>query len=161
MPIRPLPPFLICLLLLGCRARPDETGRTVSTDTVDPIDTRAAGQPLGAAQGAVEFETPPLIPAMRAHLDQIARPDVRHDSTSIMSYRGAASRLIDAMEADLVRVGLADSGAFKLLSDSVLSDLGGAAGAAEPSGRRRLSTDSDRMRRLIALYENWMRQIPK
>ena len=65
------------------------------------------------------------------------------------------------MEADLVRVGLADSGAFKLLSDSVLSDLGGAAGAAEPPGRRRLSTDSDRMRRLIALYENWMRQVPK
>jgi hypothetical protein len=160
--MRPLPPFLICLLLLGCRARPEETARAPSRDTVEWADTGGpAGQPVGAARGAVEFEAPPLIPAMRAQLDQLARPEARHDPTSLSSYSGAASRLVDAMEADLVRVGLADTGAFKLLSDSVVNDLGGGTGLADPPSAERLSVDTDRVRRLIALYENWMRQAAK
>lgn len=142
---RALHPFLLCLLCLGCRARPAETGRAPTTDTDDLADTEQSGPPVGAAHGAVEFEAPPLIPAMRAQLDQVARPEVRHDPSGITSYRGAVSRLVEAMETDLARVGLADSGAFKLLSDSVLND----------------SVDTDRIRRLITLYESWMRQVPK
>lgn len=158
MPVRPLLPFLICLLLLGCRARPEETGRASSRDTVEWADT---GGPVGAARGAVEFEAPPLIPAMRARLDQLARPEARRDPSSITSYRGAATRLVDAMQADLARVGLADTGAFELLSDSVVKDLGGGTGLADPPSAGRLTVDTDRMRRLIALYENWMRQAAK
>jgi hypothetical protein len=64
------------------------------------------------------------------------------------------------MQADLARVGLADSGACKLLGDSVLNDLGGWSGSAGPPTPERLSVGTDRMRRLIALYDSWMRQIP-
>jgi hypothetical protein len=159
--MRSLHPLLFCLLVLGCRARTAETARVPSGDTVELADTGQEGRPVGAAHGAVEFEAPPLIPAMRAQLDQVARPEMRQDPSSITSYRGAASRLIDAMEADLARVGLADSGAFKFLSDSVLNDLGGGTGLADPPNPQRLSGDTDRMRRLIALYESWMRQVPK
>jgi hypothetical protein len=107
----------------------------------------------------VEFEAPPLIPAMRAHLEQITRPEARKDPSAITSYRGAASHLIDAMKADLARVGLADTGAFKLLSDSVLNDPGGGTGLAHPRDVERLSVNTDRIRRLITLYEGWMRQV--
>jgi hypothetical protein len=75
----------------------------LSADTVELADTGQEGQPLGAAHGAVEFEAPPLIPAMRAQLDQVARPEMRHDPSNVTSYRGAASRLIDAMEAGATR----------------------------------------------------------
>jgi hypothetical protein len=160
MSIRLLGPFLFCLLLVGCRVRPAETG-VASTDSVDLVDTGKAGQPVGAAHGAVEFEAPPLIPAMRAQLDQLAQPEARHDPGNITSYRGAAGRLIDAMGADLNRVGLADSGAFRLLSDSVLNDLGAGTGVANPPDFRWLSGSTNRMRRLITLYESWMRQVPK
>jgi len=98
---------------------------------------------------------------MRAQLDQLARPEARRDPTSLSSYSGAVSRLVDAMETDLVRVGLADTGAFKLLSDSLVNDLGGGTVLADPPSAERLSVDTDRMRRLIALYENWMRQAAK
>ncbi len=161
MHLRPLRPYLILgLLFLGCRTEPVDTGRARSADTIDPSHSGQAGQPVGAAHGKVEFEAPPLIPAMRAQLDQVIRPEARQDPSGITSYRGAASRLIGAMEADLARVGLADSGAFKLLSDSVLNDLGGGTGLANPPDPQRLSVDTDRLRRLIALYESWMRQVP-
>ncbi|HEY7636387.1 MAG TPA: hypothetical protein VH763_12615 [Gemmatimonadales bacterium] len=160
--MRPLPPILIGLLLLGCRARPEETGRTPSTDTVEVADTaRPAAQPVGAAHGAVEFEAPPLIPAMHAQLDQLTSPAKRGDPNSVTSYKGAAGRLIDAMKADLTRVGLADSGAFRLLSDSVLNELGGGTGMVRHPDPQDLSANTERMRRLIALYESWMRQVPK
>jgi hypothetical protein len=161
MHLRPLPPFLLLgLLSFGCRAPAVETGRAPAADTVDLPDSGQGTQPVGAAHGKVEFEAPAQIPAMRAQLDQITRPEAREDPSAITSYKGAASHLIDAMQADLVRVGLADSGAFKALSDSVLNDLGGGTGLAHPPDAERLSVNTDRMRRLIALYESWMRQVP-
>jgi hypothetical protein len=162
MPMRPLPLILLCLLFLGCRARPEDTGRTPSTDTVELADTaRPAAQPTAAAHGAVEFEAPPLIPAMQAQLEQVSKPEKRQDPSSLTSYKGAAGRLIDAMKADLMRVGLADSGAFRLLSDSVLNDLGGGTGVVSPPSPQKMSANTDRMRRLVTLYESWMRQVPK
>jgi hypothetical protein len=152
--------LLVGLLLLGCRARPVETARAPAADTADPADSGHSTQPVGAAHGKVEFEAPPLIPAMRAQLDQITRPESRRDPSAITSYRGSASRLIEAMEADLVRVGLADSGAFQVLSDSVLNDLGRSTGWANPPDSQRLSANTGRIRRLIALYESWMHQVP-
>jgi hypothetical protein len=156
MHLRPVLPFLIFgLPFLGCRARPVETGRAAS-DTVSLPDSGQGTQPLGAAHGKVEFEAPPLIPAMRAQMEQVTRPEGRHDPSVVTSYRGSVGRLVDAMGADLARVGLADSGAFKALSNSVLNDLGG----ADSSNPERLSVNTDRMRRLIRLYESWMRQVP-
>jgi hypothetical protein len=152
--------LIIGLLLLGCRARPVESGRAPSADTVGAADSGIGTQPVGAAHGKVEFEAPPLIPAMRAQLDQVTQPESRPDPSAITSYSGAASRLIDAMEADLARVGLADTGAFKVLSDSVLNDLGGGTGLANPPDSQRLSANTSRVRRLIALYESWMHRVP-
>ena len=160
MPRRPLPPILLCLLLfVGCRARSEETGRTPSTDTVELADAaRPGAQAAGANHGTVEFEAPPLIPAMQAQLEQVAK---RQDPNSLTSYKGAAGRLIDAMKADLTRVGLADSGAFRRLSDSVVNELGEGTEVVSPPDPEKLSANTDRMRRLISLYDSWMRQVPK
>jgi len=162
MHLRPLPPVLILsLLALSCRPRPVESARVSSADTMGMSHREPVTRPPGAEHGKVEFQAPPLIPAMRAQLAQMARPEAGQAPGAVASYRGAASHLIEAMQADLTRVGLADSGAFKLLSDSVLSDLGGATRKANPPEPEWLSVAPDRMRRLMALYESWMRQVPK
>jgi hypothetical protein len=160
MYIRPLPSMVILALLSpGCRSRPVQTARVASyADAPGLADSSRGTQSLGAAHGKVEFEAPPLIPAMRAQVDQIARPEGSNDSTALRDYRSAASRLVDAMKADLARVGLADTGAFRLLGDSVLHDVGGGIGLVDPPAPERVAID--RMRRLIVLYESWMRQVP-
>jgi hypothetical protein len=58
------------------------------------------------------------------------------------------------MQADLYRVGFADSGQFKALSDSVLTDIGGGTAGPEPS---RVKEHVARMRRLLELYQQTMK----
>jgi hypothetical protein len=161
MCMRPLPSILILTVLFSdCRPRSVETARAVPYSEAPDLPSTQGAPPVGAAHGKVEFEAPPLIPAMRAHLDQITRPETGDEPNVLTSYKSAATRLILAMRGDLVRVGLADSGAFKRLSDSVLKDLGGGSGLASPPTPEGHSVATGRMRRLIELYESWMRQVP-
>jgi hypothetical protein len=62
------------------------------------------------------------------------------------------------MAADLHRVGLADSGSFRALGDSVMEDLGGGAGTESRLDRSKLPQHIARMRRLISIYQQAMRE---
>ncbi|MGH3994275.1 MAG: hypothetical protein ACRDSN_17670 [Pseudonocardiaceae bacterium] len=134
------------ILLLACRDQGLETG-----------NTRLEGTHTG-----VEYEAPRLIPGMRAQLDRLVESGGQTDDHNFTAYRGTAAALVDAMQSDLTRVGLADTGAFKALSDSIARDLGGGAGStAEAPDRSRLGQHLRRMRSLIGVYEQWMRVTPK
>jgi ABC-type transporter Mla MlaB component len=90
---------------------------------------------------------------MRAELQQLQSG---HPG-NVESYRGMVGHLIDAMQSDLSRTGRADSGAFTLLADSVLRDLGGGAGNPKPDAdNARRSVPA--VRRLIDLYQARMGQ---
>ncbi len=134
------------ILLLACRDKELDTG-----------NTRLEGTHTG-----VEYEAPRLIPGMRAQLERLAESDAQPDDHDFTAYRGTAATLVAAMQSDLTRVGLADTGAFNSLSDSIARDLGGGAGrAAEGPDRARLGQHLRRMRSLIGVYEQWMRVTPK
>jgi hypothetical protein len=148
--------LLIVLGLPACRERVPETGRTASAYTTGGDSAVGAGLP-GTAAG-VEYEAPRLIPGMRAQLEQYSSPDRPLTESDLASYKNTAGTLIDAMQADLTRVGLADSGAFKALSDSVLNELGGGTGVPHRVEGQRLSQNVARMQRLIGVYEQWMRK---
>ena len=60
------------------------------------------------------------------------------------------------MGTDLSRVGLADSGAFEALSDSVLSDMSGGTGRADGPPAKEVGAHVDRVNRLIATYDALM-----
>jgi hypothetical protein len=147
--------LLTGLTLAACRERTAETGRTASAYSTGS-DT-AAGANLQGTTAGMEYEAPRLIPGVRAQLEQyssLARPLTDSD---IANYKNTAGTLINDMQADLTRVGLADSGAFKALSDSVLNELGGGTGVPHHVSGERFSQNLARMRRLIGVYEDWMR----
>ncbi len=98
-----------------------------------------------------------MIPAVRNQLDLMSRGS----STSTenrTAYKNLASDLITSVQADLYRVGFADSGQFRALSDSVLDDLGGGSGTPatgpEPS---QVKEHVARMRRMLDLYQHTMK----
>jgi hypothetical protein len=149
--------LLIGLTLPACRERVPETGRTASAYTTG--GDSAVGADLHGTAAGVEYEAPRLIPGMRAQLEQYASPNRPVTDSDVASYKNTAGTLIDAMQADLTRVGLADSGAFKALSDSVLNELGGGTGVPHRMAGERLSQNVARMQRLIGVYEQWMRNV--
>jgi hypothetical protein len=149
--------LLIGLTLPACRERMPETGRTASAYTTG--GDSAAGADLHGTAAGVEYEAPRLIPGMRAQLELYSSPNKRVTDSDVASYRNTAGMLIDAMQADLTRVGLADTGAFKALSDSVLNELGGGTGVPHGMTGQRLSQNVARMQRLIGVYEQWMRNV--
>jgi hypothetical protein len=93
---------------------------------------------------------------MRAQLELLAgRPE---DQANRTAHKHLLGDLIQSMTADLVRVGLADTGAYKALSDSLLREVGGGSGPASGPDPSELGPHTARVQRLIGLYERWMRQ---
>jgi len=155
--------FFLGILLLACRDSGLEKGRTSPPPSAG-LDTAAESTRLAGTHTGVEYEAPRLIPGMRAQLERLAESGGQPDeefTRDFTAYRGTAATLVDAMQSDLTRVGLADTGAFKALSDSIARDLGGGAAGTEGPDRSRLEQHLRRMRSLIGVYEQWMRLAPK
>lgn len=118
-------------------------------------DTGGERHRMEGTNTGVEFEAPRRIPGVLAGLDQVKR---QPDQTNLSAFRGDLGSMEDAMRADLTRAGLADTGEFQALTDSIGRDLGGGAGrladAAQPGKVPRLEA---RVRRLIAVHDQMMR----
>jgi hypothetical protein len=111
----------------------------------------------GTNSGA-ELEAPRLIPATQNQLTLMANGTQPPNPDNLTAYKNLAGDLVNAMIADLYRAGYADSGNFKVLGDSVLSDLGGGAGTTSSLNRSHLPQHIDRMQRLIRQYQQTMRR---
>jgi hypothetical protein len=130
-------------------------------DTGRPdVALRAGTAELEVSEPGVEFEAPRLIPAMRAQITQLQEQQGTTEE-NLTAFRNNVSGLVSAMQTDLQRVGVTDSGYFRVLSDSVMLELGGGAGTpaeAEPKG---ISPPAAQVERLIGLYEERMRAAAK
>ena len=143
------------LVLSACGRDSPETGaRTASASpyTADS-ENRAHETDL---KGRTELEAPRLIPAVRNQLELMGR-DSQINRENLTAYRNLASDLVTSMQADLRRVGFADSGQFRALSDSVLDDLGGGTGTASGPEPSKVKEHVGRMRRLLELYQQTMK----
>ena len=159
-------PLLTLALAVACRGdTPPErehppagarTGSPYSTGS----DSGAARQQMEGINTGVEFEAPRRIPGAVAALAQLKRQPDRQNLTAV---KGDLGTLEDAMRNDLSRVGLADTGQFAALVDSIArEDLGagggGLADAPEPEAIPRLE---NRVRRLIEVYQRMMSSVRK
>jgi hypothetical protein len=73
------------------------------------------------------------------------------------AYKNLAGDLVNSMQADLQRVGHADSGDFRALSDSIMDDIGGGTGPAAGPEPSEMPQHVVRMRTLIDKYQQAMR----
>jgi hypothetical protein len=146
--------FLWAVLLLvaaGCREPRSETGRA---DAPEVAATPGAGS--GTVETGVEFEAPRLIPAIRAQMREIENPRSATEG-NLTAFKNGVGTLIDAMEADLNRVGVTDTGDFYALSDSIGRAIGGGAGTTAGISPEEGRQAAAHVERLIGMYEARMR----
>jgi hypothetical protein len=107
----------------------------------------------------IEFEAPRRIPGVFAALSQVAREPDRRNLTAL---RGDLGTLEDAMRNDLYRVGLADTGAFSALVDSLAHTLGGGPGGlTKPVDPKEVPKLENWVRRLVEVYNQMMSSVRK
>jgi hypothetical protein len=146
----------LLLCAAGCRRGEDLASRPGS-HTASPYstgtDSGSIAQRVEGTNTGVGFQAPAKIPGVLTALQQIAAPGKAPDKAAVTALRGNLGALEDAMRADLTRAGLADTGAFHALSDSIAEQLGGGAGGLaknlDAKDARLLST---RVQRLIQTY---------
>lgn len=149
---------LLCLaaLVFACARDKQGSDDRAAAHTSDSTNDAREGRPGSANRGS-ELDAPRLIPAMRNQLGLMTSDSGPANSDNLTAYKNLAGDLINSMASDLNRVGYADSGTFKALSDSVLNDLGGITGSEIRLDRSNLEQHTSRMKRLISLYQEAMR----
>ncbi len=147
--------IIAILALAGCRETARDRAGTASAYS-GATDGGPAQPGVAGTNSGVEFEAPRSIPGIRAQLELLAaRPTEEANRTA---HKHLIGDLIKAMRADLIQVGLGDTGAFKALSDSVLLTIGGGTGPAKGPEPDEVGPHISRVQRLIGVYEAWMRK---
>ena len=144
--------LFLLLILPACREPRPESGAAKAPDVATADTAGIAGNVSG-----VEFEAPRLIPGVRAQIAEIEDPQGAEEP-NVAPFRNGVGTLIDAMVADLNRVGVTDTGSFAALADSILRAFGGGASDLPdiaPDEARQLAP---RVERLIGIYEERMRK---
>jgi hypothetical protein len=144
------------LLLVGCREPRSETGRAEAPEAA----ARTGAAESGKAEPGVEFEAPRLIPAIRAQITEIEDPQGATEG-NLTAFRNGVGAMIDAMETDLHREGVTDTGGFYALGDSIAREIGGGAGTTATISPEQGRQAAARVERLIGMYEERMRRVAR
>jgi hypothetical protein len=150
--------LLVVTAALGVACRGDKAGNASASAYTSGSESSAREEGMAGTNSGAELEAPRLIPAIQNQLTLMDNGTQPPNPDNLTAYKNMAGDLVNAMIADLYRAGYADSGNFKTLGDSVLSDLGGGAGTSSTLDRSRLPQHVDRMQRLIGLYQQTMRK---
>ncbi len=144
--------WLALLLVLACR----ESRSGVPGAGTPNVAARTGSAELDDPEAGVEFEAPRLIPAIRAQISRLQESDGATEE-NLTSFKNGVGTLVNAMEADLNRVGVTDTGYFRVLSDSVMRGIVGGAGTPADLEAAGAGPAAARVERLIGLYEERMR----
>ena len=98
-----------------------------------------------------------LMPMMRAHLDSLAALSPQFAAGMLSMHDAMASRMLDAMGADMTGMGMKPDPAWTALTDSTKRDLADLPALSGRALEARLKAHIDRMRRLMALHEGMMK----
>jgi hypothetical protein len=135
----------VLLLLLACSGGAGERARSGSDST----------PPAAAAKdsaGGVELQAMPMLPAVRAHLDSVAaHPAMLH--AGMPEHQAEMRRLVNAMHADMARLGMHSDPAYEALADSIVNASERLATAGGEELERLTAQHIDQVRRLAKVYE--------
>jgi hypothetical protein len=149
--------FLIATAALCLACSRERAGNASASAYTSDSDSAVKAAGIEGTNSGSEMEAPRLIPAIQNQLNLMAAGEQPTDRENLTAYKNLAGDVVNSMVADLSRVGLADSGAFKALRDSVMDELGGGAGTESTMDRSKLGDHISRMRRLISMYQQGIR----
>jgi hypothetical protein len=148
--------WLSLMLVLACR-----DSRSGGPETGTPgVAARAGSAELEGSEAGVEYEAPRLVPAIRAQITRLGEPDGVSEE-NLTAFRNGVGTMVNAMQADLNRVGVTDTGAFRALGDSVMRAFGGGPGSPADLKPEESRPAIAQVERLIGLYEERMRAAAK
>jgi hypothetical protein len=150
-------PILLMAAALSFGCSRENAGNASASAYTSDSDSSAKAAGLEGTNSGSELEAPRLIPAMQNQLNLMASGTQSANPDNLTAYKNLAGDLVNSMAADMYRVGLADSGSFKALRDSVMEDLGGGAGSSSTLDKSKLNEHISRMRRLLSIYQRSMR----
>lgn len=149
--------LLLLAVVLSAACSREKAGNASASAYTSDADTSAKEDGFAGTNSGSELEAPRLIPAVQNQLNLMTSGAQPANPDNLTAYKNMAGDLVNSMIADLYRAGYADSGNFRALSDSVLDDLGGGAGTESTLDRSKLPQHVQRMKRLIAVYQQTMR----
>lgn len=117
------------------------------------------GDMAGMAGMAMQADS--LMPMMRVHLDSFAAVPGQFASGMLAAHEAMASRMLDAMGADMMGMGMKGDSAWTALTDTVRRDLAELPSLSGRALETRMRAHSDRMRRLLGMHETMMRTMMK
>jgi len=97
-----------------------------------------------------------MIPAMRAHLDSLAGATPAQMLAMMAAHQDLASRMMDAMGADMRGMHMAPDAAWAALGDSLRQDLADLPGLSGAVLQGRMQSHIGRMGRMLAMHEGMM-----
>ncbi len=133
------------LLLVACGS--GAGGRVKSAN--DSVPPAAAGD---SSASGIELQAMPMLPAVRAHLDSVAADPARLH-TAMPEHQAEMRRLVNAMHADMARLGMHSDAAYEALADSIINASDRLATARGGELERLTAQHVDQVRRLAAVYE--------
>ena len=145
--------WLTLLLVLACRER--SRSGVPETGTPD-VAARTGSAELEDNEAGVEYEAPRMIPGIRAQISRLEEADGASDE-NMTAFRNGIGALVNAMQADLNRVGVTDTGRFKTVGDSLMREFGGGPGTPPDMKPEEARAAIAQVERLIELYEERMR----
>jgi hypothetical protein len=146
--------FLI-LALVACRRAVSDRDQTRRPD----VANHTGSAELSDSEPGVEFEAPRLIPGIRAQMATIKEPSGRTEE-NLTAFKNGVGTLVNAMETDLNRVGVTDTGEFWVRSDSLMREFGSGAGDVAALPPEKVDQVLPQVEQLMAMYQERMRAAP-
>ena len=135
----------LVLMLAACGKKP-EVAQAPAADS--------AGT-MGGMQMSMQGMT--MMPLMRAHLDSLGALPPARMAAVMSAHQDMASRMMDAMGADMRGMNMTPDAAWAALTDSLRQDLADLPGLSAGALTTRMQGHIGRMRRMMALHEGMMK----
>jgi hypothetical protein len=138
--------ILAAVTLAACGKKKQDASQAAAADTAVGMGG------MGKAMQGVQ-----MMPMMRAHLDSLGVMEPAQIGAVMAAHQGLASRMMDAMRADMRAVNMKPDSAWSALSDSLRQDLAELPGLSGAGLKTRMQGHIGRMQRIMALHQGMMR----
>lgn len=98
-----------------------------------------------------------MMPQMRAHLDSLGALPPAAMSAMMAAHQDLASRMMDAMGADMRGMSMQPDSTWAALTDSLRQDLADLPGLSAGALTTRMQAHIGRMRRMMTMHEGMMK----
>lgn len=154
---RPTLQLALAFSLAGCgRTAGDKAAARSDTSAVpsggaDTLKVGMGGMQMNSMQGMS------MMDAMRSHMDSAGRMSSEQIIAMMAGHEDMASRMMDAMGADMHSMRMTPDAAWTALADSVRQDLADLPALSGDPLKRRMQAHVGRMQRLMARHESMMK----